>query len=84
LSVAGGETDDGSNVSGSGSWTDTTPTTTNGWFFFDVPGEYRVVTTNITGDYCLDTCTDEVEFYIEYGDGYYNTACTVAPCIPSN
>ena len=49
------------------------------FYYFDAIGEYRVVTTNITGEFGTGSCADKVQFYIEYGDGYYNN-CAQSPC----
>jgi len=78
LSITGNGEDKGTSVTGSGSFFGDA----GGWFFFDSIGEYRVITTAITGDFCTGACAvDKVKFYIEYGDGYYNS-CTTAPCTP--
>ncbi len=46
---------------------------------FDIPGEYRVISTLITGGRCTLSPQDlTTTFNVEFGDDIYNT-CTSAP-----
>ena len=51
-------------------------------FEFDVPGEYRVLTTPLTGPRCgTQACASDAEFFVEFGDATpgYGNPCNLGP-----
>tara|TARA_R110002110_G_scaffold127135_1_gene305902 strand:- start:307 stop:1386 length:1080 start_codon:yes stop_codon:yes gene_type:complete len=48
-------------------------------FWFDVPGEYRVLTSYVQGAICSTSDSDKVIFFPDFGDGSYSGQCALGP-----
>ena len=48
-------------------------------FWFNVPGEYRVLTSYVQGAICSTSDSDKVRFFPDFGDGNYTGQCSLGP-----
>ena len=48
-------------------------------FWFNVPGEYRVLTSFVQGQICSTSDADKVRFFPDFGDGNYSGQCALGP-----
>ena len=48
-------------------------------FWFNVAGEYRVLTSYVQGAICSTSDSDKVRFFPDFGDGNYTGQCSLGP-----
>ena len=50
-------------------------------FWFNVAGEYRVLTSFVQGQICSTSDSDKISFFPDFGDGTYTNQCSLGPII---